>query len=110
MVLFLKTLIPFTCGCFARSLVEIGLLVLENISKLYKCIYYVPLEKDGRGESPSPEDALCHIWLKPVPLVVLEISSMYFHYFVALHLNKLEYLKPNEIRLKWAQWDWRSRF
>ena len=74
-VLHLKTnWIPFTRECFVPSLVEIGLVVLENkILKLRLCIFAIsllsPLWK-GRGpsfeeiESPLSKDALYQVWLK----------------------------------------------
>ena len=45
--LFEQTWIPFTQGCFVRSLVEIGPVVLEKkILKFLLFRYYLPLEKD----------------------------------------------------------------
>ena len=69
--------------------------------------YYLPLEKGGalhlnNLESPSPKDALCHVWLKLAlwfgrggVLNFVNVLSLFRNYLpldmgVALHLNKLE--------------------
>ena len=75
--------IPFTQGCFVPSLVEIGPVVFRN---------YLPLEKGGafhfnKLESPSPNDALCPVWLKlavwswrNIFLNLVYVSSLFRNY------------------------------
>ena len=57
------------------SLVEIGSVILEKIFKVRQDIFAISLSsllRKGRGslilerehESPSPKNALCHVWLK----------------------------------------------
>jgi hypothetical protein len=55
------------------SLIEIGLLVLEKIFKIFSVFLlfcdYLPLEKSNplhlnNLESPPPKDDLCQVWLK----------------------------------------------
>ena len=77
-------------------------------------------------ESPSPEDALCQVWLKLAQwfwirrcLNFVNELSLFRNYFpfekgAALHLNELEFPSPKDawckVWLKWAQWFWRRRF
>ena len=76
--------------------------------------------------SPSPKDALCHVWLKLAQwfwrrrfLNFVKVFSLLCSYLplgkgVAIHLNKLEFpiLKDTlcQVSLKLAQWFWRRRF
>ena len=52
------------------SLIEIGLLVLKKIFKIFSVFCnYLPLEKSNplrfnNLESPLPKDDLCQVWLK----------------------------------------------
>ena len=71
---FEQTWIPFTKGCIVPNLVEIGPAVLEM--KIFKFINvfslfcnYLPLKKGwalhlNKLESSSPNEVLCHVWLK----------------------------------------------
>ena len=79
-----------------------------------------------KHESPSPNDALCQVWLKLVQwfwkrrfLNFVNIFSLFRNYLPlenggALHLNKLESPLPKDalcqVVLKLAQWFWRRRF
>ena len=92
---------------------------------------YLPLEKGGalhlnKLKSPSPNDALCQVWLKLAQwswrrrfLNFVNVFSL-FHYYLplekggALHLNKLESPSPKDalcqVWLKLDQLFWRRRF
>ena len=52
------------------GLVETGPVVLKKIVNLVNVLplflYYLPLEKDNKLESPSPKNDLCQVWLKLV--------------------------------------------
>ena len=99
------------------SLVEISSVVLErrffnfvNVFSLFR--NYLPLGK-GRAphlnklESPSPNDALCQVWLKLAQwfwrryLNFVNVFSLFRNYLPlgkggALHLNKLEFPTPKD--------------
>ena len=70
-------------------------------------------------ESPSPENALCYVWLK-LAQYFWRFFSVFFLLFriylllekgVVLHFNKLESLSSKnalcQVKLKLAQWFWR---
>ena len=76
--------------------------------------------------SPSPNDALCSVWLKLALWFwrrrffhFVNVSSLFRNYLPlekggALHLNKLESPSPKDalcqVSLKLAQWLWRRRW
>ena len=71
--IIVKTLLPFTQGCFVSSLIEIGPMVLEKILKFRQCFSlfrnYLPLQTDealhlNKFEPPSTSDTLCQVWFK----------------------------------------------
>ena len=90
---------------------------------------YLPLEKGGglnlnKLESPSPEDALCQVWLKLAQWFwrrkffnFVNVFSQFIYYLPlekdrALHLNKIESPSPKDalcqVWLKLAKWFWRK--
>ena len=100
-----------------------------NVFSLFR--NYLPLEKSralhlNKLESPSPEDALCQVWLilarwywrrrflKVVNLFLLFPNYLPFGKGVAIHLNNLESPSPkdalSQVWLKLAQWFWRRRW
>ena len=93
------------------------------------CHYYLPLEKDvavhlKKLESPSPNDALCQVWLKLAPLFWRRFLNyvsaiLLFRYLplkdgMALHLNKNKFPTTNDalcqVWLKLAYCFCRRRF
>ena len=110
--------IPITQGCFVPSMVKIGQVVLEK--KIFKFINafsqfhnYLPLEKGvalhlNKLEFPSPNDALCQVWLKNVALFsrgrflnFVNIFSLICNYLpfekdMALQLDKIESPSPKD--------------
>ena len=98
-----------------------------NVFSLFR--YYLPLEKGvalhlKKLEFPSPNDALCQVWLKLGQwflrrfLKFVNVFSL-FHYYLtldkggALHSNKLESSLPKDalwrVWLKLTQWFLRRR-
>ena len=92
---------------------------------------YLPLGKYwalrlNKLESPSPNDALCQVWLKLAQwfwrrrfLNYVNVFSLFHNYLPlekggALHLNKLESPSTKialcQVWMKLAQWFWRIRF
>ena len=92
---------------------------------------YLLLEKDGalylnKLESPSPQDAMCQVWLKLAQgfwrrrfFNSVNVFSQFHNYLLlekdgALYLNKLESPSPQDamcqVWLKLAQGFWRRRF
>ena len=92
---------------------------------------YIPLEKGGalhlnKLESPSPNDALCQVWLKLAQWFwrrrffnFVDVFSLFRNYLPlekgrAHHLNKLESPSPKDalcqVWLKLAQWFQKRRF
>ena len=98
-----------------------------NVISLFR--NYLPLEKGGalhlnKLESPSPNDALCQVWLELAQWFwrrffnFVNVFSLFCYYLPlekggALHLNKLESPSPKDalcqVWLKLAQWFWRRR-
>ena len=104
-----------------------------SISWMYfrYCRNYHHLEKGrtlhlNKLESPSLKDALCQVWLKLAHwfwrrrfLNFVNVFLLFRYYLPlekggALHLNKGEFLSPNDalcqVWLKLALWFWRRRF
>ena len=95
---FEQTWISFIQECFVPSLVEIGLVVLEEfffyfVNEFPIFHYYFPLENGQvlhlkKLESCWPKHALCQVWLKLAPWFwrkrFLKISLKYSHYFIII--------------------------
>ena len=108
---------PFNPRMLCAKLVEMSPVVLEKkIFKFRQRIFTISLLSPlGKGralhlnklESPSPKDALCHVWLKMAEWFwrrffnFVNVFSLFCNYLplekgVALHLNKLEYPSPKD--------------
>ena len=98
---FVWNWIPFSQGGFVPSLIEVGLVVLENkIFKYRQSILAIwlssppPLENDvafylkKKIESPLPKKALCQVWFRMAQWFFRRsfflFSSMYFRYLVII--------------------------
>ena len=103
---------------------------LFNFVYVFSIFCYFHLEKGGthhlnKFESPSPKDALCHVWLKLAQwfwrrrFFNLVNVFLQFRYYLpwengkALHLKKIESSSPKDalcqVWLKLAQWFLRRR-
>ena len=102
---------------------------LFNFVYVFSIFCYFHLEKGGthhlnKFESPSPKDALCHVWLKLAQWfwrrrffnlvnVFLQFRYLPWENGKALHLKKIESSSPKDalcqVCLKLAQWFLRRR-